>query len=90
MALFAASCDDAETNAKFAKSLELDYPILSDPSQKTAKAYGALMAVGLPNRWTYFVGKDGKVLAIDKEVSPSTAGQDVAKRLATLGVERRK
>ncbi len=89
MALFAASCDDAVTNAKFAESLELDYPILSDPGKNTAKAYGVLMAVSLPNRWTYFVGKDGRLLSIDKEVSPSTAGQDVAKRLAELGIERR-
>jgi peroxiredoxin Q/BCP len=31
VAYFTASCDDVKTNAEFAKSLELDYPILSDP-----------------------------------------------------------
>ena len=30
-AYFTASVDDAETNNKFAESLGLDYPILSDP-----------------------------------------------------------
>ena len=29
-------------NISFAKSLELDYPILSDPTKKTARAYGVV------------------------------------------------
>ncbi len=40
VAYFTASCDKEEVTAKFAKSLELDYPILSDPTYKTAQAYG--------------------------------------------------
>ena len=40
MAYFTASCDDAETNKKFAESIDLDYPILSDPEGKAAKAFG--------------------------------------------------
>ena len=42
MAYFAASCDTLETNTEFARSLELDYPILSDPERKTAEAYGVV------------------------------------------------
>src|SRR5436190_22679590 len=40
VAYFAASCDDVETNTKFAKSLEVDYPILADPTRETATKYG--------------------------------------------------
>ena len=36
MAYFAASCDDVETNTKFAESLDLDYPMLSDPGCEAA------------------------------------------------------
>src|SRR5262245_40500316 len=35
VAYFAASADDAETNKKFAESLQADYPILSDPTRET-------------------------------------------------------
>ena len=42
------------------------------------------------SRWTYYIGKDGKILFIDKQVNTSTAGKDVAAKLAELGVERRK
>ena len=43
VAYFTASCDPLEAkkgNANFAKSLDADYPILSDPSKETAKKYG--------------------------------------------------
>jgi peroxiredoxin Q/BCP len=46
VAYFAASIDKPETNRKFAQSLELDYPILSDPGKQVARAYGVLRAMG--------------------------------------------
>ena len=89
MAYFAASTDAADTNRKFAESLSADYPILSDPTKATARAYGVLMVVGVPSRWTFYVGKDGKILYIDRDVKTATAGADIAARLATLGVTKR-
>ena len=44
IAYFTASVDTAEENTKFAKSLDLDYPILSDPDKNVAKAYGVMNA----------------------------------------------
>lgn len=86
-AYFTASCDDAATNRKFAESLSLDYPILSDPSRETAAAYGVVGKVRtIPFRWTYYIGKDGKILYIDKNVHPATSGADCADRLKELGV----
>ena len=90
VAYFTASCDMEETNAKFAKSLGLDYPILSDPTGETAKAYGVLMPVGkMAKRWTLYVGKDGKILKIDKEVKAKSAGADLGKSLEELGVGKK-
>ncbi len=91
MAYFTASCDTAEENAKFAKSLELDYPILSDPSKEVAKTYGVVNAERkLPFRWTFYIGKDGKILHIDKEVKADNHGEDVAAKLEELGVAKKK
>lgn len=74
-ALFAVSVDDAATNKRFAESLGLDYPVLSDASKETAKAYGVLNpSNGLAQRWTFFIGKDGKIRHIDQAVQPSTHG----------------
>jgi peroxiredoxin Q/BCP len=55
-----------------------------------AEAYGVLMpAVGLAKRWTFYIGKDGKILAIDKDVKVDTAGADIAAKLGELGVPKR-
>ena len=89
VAYFAASTDDAETNKRFAESLDADYPILSDADKTTAAAYGVLMPErGMASRWTFYIGTDGKILFVDKSVKPPTAGQDMAARLAELGVAR--
>ena len=91
MAHFAASCDPVDGkkgNAAFAKSLDLDYPILSDPTKKTAKAYGVVTSKrSLPYRWTPYIGPDGKILYIDKGVKAGSHGKDIAAKLKELGVE---
>jgi len=85
VAYFAASTDDAEKNKKFAESLELDYPILSDPGKETADAFGVLKG-DYAARHTFYIGTDGKILFVDREVKPRSAGADVASRLEQLGV----
>ena len=46
--------------------------------------------VGLANRWTFYIGKDGKVLFVDTDVKVDTAGADIAAKLGELGIERKK
>lgn len=84
-----ASVDDAKTQREFAAHVEADYPILADPTRDTARAYGVLSFLRFPNRWTYYIGVDGRLLHIDKDVSASTAGRDIAATLARLKVARR-
>ena len=91
VAYFAASVDDADTNRRFAESLEADYPILSDPEKTVSAAYGALKPEGgTANRWTFYIGTDGKILAIDQKVDVKTAGAAIAKKLGELGVAKAK
>jgi peroxiredoxin Q/BCP len=82
--------DDADTNKKFAESLEADYPILSDPEKKFATAYGVVTPErAFANRWTFYIGPDGKILEIDKKISVKTAGEDVVTTLERLGVKKK-
>jgi peroxiredoxin Q/BCP len=81
--------DSVEKNTDFAKSLDLDYPILSDPSKKVAEAFGCLNARGMSSRWTYYIGVDGKVLYIDKSVKAGDHGKAIADKLAELGVSKK-
>ncbi len=90
-AYFTASVDKPEKNKDFAKSVGADYPILSDPGGKVARAYGVTGAIQkFASRWTFYIGKDGKILDIDKSVKPATAADDIAKKLEALGVAKRK
>ena len=90
MAYFAASIDRPETNRGFAESLGLDFPILSDPGKDAARAYGVLRGFGMfTARHTFYVGRDGTVLLVDEDVKSRTAGEDLARNLARLGVPRR-
>jgi thioredoxin-dependent peroxiredoxin len=87
VAYFTASTDTAEQNKKFAESLELDYPILSDPDKSVAKDYGVLNEQrGMANRWTFYIDKEGIIKSIDKKVNTEKAGTDVADKLKELGL----
>ena len=80
-AYFGASVDSRETNRRFAASMGIQFPILSDPDKSAARAYGVLRFSGFPNRWTFYIGLDGRILAIDKDVRTATHGADIANRL---------
>src|SRR5688572_9499199 len=90
VAYFTASVDDAEQNKKFAESLHLDYPILSDPSKETAKAFGVLNERGMANRWTYYIDKNGKIAAVDQKVNTGNHGKDIAAKLKELNFPAKK
>ena len=84
------SVDDAETNTRFAKEHEADFPILSDPEKTVANAYGVLSPAGLARRWTFYIGPDRKILYIEKLVRTASAGEDLAAKLEELGVKKKK
>jgi peroxiredoxin Q/BCP len=91
VAYFMASVDDAETNKKFAEQEQANFPMLSDPAKKVADAYGVLKVpgTGFAQRWTFYIGPDGKILYIDKDVKTATAGADLAARLEALGARKK-
>ena len=103
---FMASVDPLDKNTEFARATsvdlgarggvvakkEADFPILSDPTKATAKAYGVLNdQYGFANRWTFYIGKDGRIQAIDKDVNKhvQTSAEDMAAKLGELGVAKK-
>ena len=90
VAYFTASVDEPEKNKEFAESLKLDYPILSDPSKETAKAFGVLNDRGMANRWTYYIDKNGKIAAVDQKVNTENHGKDIAAKLKELNFPAKK
>jgi peroxiredoxin len=54
-----------------------------------ARAYGVLGPLGLPSRWTVYIGSDGRILAVDREVRAGNHGADIIVALERFGVSRR-
>jgi thioredoxin-dependent peroxiredoxin len=83
--------DTLDATKQFAQQLGLDYPLLSDPDRTVARAYGVITGdQAFAARWTFYIGIDGRILYIDKQVTVTTAGRAIADKLAELGVARRK
>ena len=60
------SLDDIETNTRFAKEHEADFPILSNPEKNVASAYGVLNPAGTAaRRGAFYIRGKGKSLCID-------------------------
>ena len=87
VAYFMASVDPVAENKGFGELHKVDFPLLSDPTKATATAYGVLSPRGMANRWTFYIGKDGKILEIDKTIKVATSAEDMAAKLGELHVE---
>lgn len=83
---FMASVDAIDENRDFAKKTNADFPMLSDPSKETAKAYDVLNLFRVASRVTFYISKEGKILKIDEDISPSTAAEDIAATLKQLNI----
>jgi peroxiredoxin Q/BCP len=84
VAYFMASTDRLNRVVKFAKAMEAEFPILSDSKKEIAKAYSVLFFGIQSKRETHYIGKNGNIIYIDKNVSPETAAQDIAQRIVSL------
>jgi peroxiredoxin Q/BCP len=83
---FMASVDPLDDNRDFAKKTGADFPMLSDPSKETAKAYDVLNIMRVASRVTFYISKEGKIMKIDEDISPKTAAEDIAMHLKALNV----
>ena len=66
-----------------------DFPMLADPTKQTATAYGVLSDFGgsfgvMAQRWTFYIGKDGRIVAIDKTVRPASSAEDMVAKFGEL------
>lgn len=87
---FMASVDPLDDNRAFAIETGADFPMLSDPSKATAKAYDVLNLFRVASRVTFYISKEGKIIKIDEDISPKTAAEDIANNLQVLGIPKAK
>lgn len=76
--IFGVSGDNTPSQKEFAKQLNVTFPILSDFAQRKVMAdYGVLLPnLGMANRTTFVIDKDGKIVHIEEgsgAIDPSGA-----------------
>jgi thioredoxin-dependent peroxiredoxin len=86
VAFFEATTLSEDWTRDLADMLELPHPILSDSGRQVATAYGVLGAGrAAVARWTFYIGIDGRILFIDRNVTADGHGEEVPARLRLLG-----
>ncbi len=66
----------------------MDYPILSDPGKSVAQAYGVVHeGRQVPERWTFYIGKDSKILYVERQVNAAKAAEDAVNKLKELKIQ---
>jgi thioredoxin-dependent peroxiredoxin len=93
-AYFMISVDTLADNKAFAEKEHADFPLLADPSKKTALAYGVISPDTPPERqfakrWTFYIDPAGKIAAIDKAIKPGSSGEDLVQHLTELKVPQK-
>ncbi len=86
--LLGCSIDSADNHRAFAKKYSLPFPLLLDPGNKIAKAYGAengIPILGLDRRITYVIGDDGLILKVYPNVDPAIHAKQI---VSDLGADK--
>ena len=63
--------------------------VFDDLSKELRDGLVVPVLMGVASRNTFYIGPDGKVLAIDRNVNPASAAQDIAATLGKLAVPKR-
>jgi thioredoxin-dependent peroxiredoxin len=82
--LFAVSRDTSESHKGFAGKHKLPFPLIADPDGAWAKAFGVATRLGMYQRVSFVVGKDGKIAKVYDNVNPGVHAVDLLADIAKL------
>lgn len=83
--IFGVSADDVAALQKFKKNHNLNFTLLADPRMEAINAYGTKMPVmNMSRRWTFIIGPDLKIRAIEKDVDPVLDAKRVAEKIKSM------
>jgi peroxiredoxin Q/BCP len=83
--VFGISVNSVKDQLGFHDHHKLTFDLLADDEAKVTVLYGSKMPVmNMAKRWTFIVGPDLKIRAIDRDVDPAKDAEHVAAQLKTL------
>ena len=81
------SADSHESHVAFAREHQLTFPLLPDPELRWATAFGVSTTLGMTDRVTFLVGRDGRIAKVYPDVDPAVHVDQVLADLAALGAD---
>jgi peroxiredoxin Q/BCP len=82
---FGVSADGVQALQKFKANHNLNFTLLADPGLDAIKRYGTKMPIlRMSKRWTFIIGPDLRIRAIEKDVNPVLDAERVAEILKEL------
>ena len=83
--IYGVSADSVEAVQNFKKKYSLNFVLLADSRLDAIKAYGTKMpVVNISKRWTFIIGPDLRIRAIEKDVDPVLDAERIAEMLKDL------
>lgn len=82
--LFGVSMDTSESHQGFAANHKLTFPLISDADNTWATAFGVATRLGMYQRVTFLIGRDGKVAKVYDNVNPGLHALEVLKDIEAL------
>ena len=81
-AIVGVSMDDLEMHRQFTAKDNLNFPLLVDTAGTICKAYGVPIHGHHVERWTFLIGKDGKIIKVYQQVDPRSHSAQILQDLA--------
>ncbi|MDP4233928.1 MAG: peroxiredoxin [Bacteroidota bacterium] len=78
------SMDPIEMHKQFTEKDHLNFPLLVDTDRKIIDAYGVPVNGHHANRWSFLIGKDGKIAHVYHNVNARVHSEELLKDITTL------
>lgn len=86
--VFGVSADSVASQKAFHDKHKLTFTLLADADGSVIKAYGTKMPIiTMSHRWTFIIGPDLKIRAIEKDVDPALDAKKVTAKIQQLKAE---
>ena len=82
--IIGVSRDTEESHREFVKHHELPFPLSSDENGSIARSYGVKSTLGMTQRVSFLVGRDGKVVKVWPKVDPAIHADEVLSAASAL------
>lgn len=86
ISVVAIACDKSKYLRAFTRESKIQFPLLADPTRTAAIQWTTVhQNREIPERWAFFINKNGKIQAVETELESAKAGEILKNTVQKLG-----